>query len=255
VEMPAEQSSKDIVFSKQGAVGVVTIQRPEAGNALTREMWQELYEIGRKLHEDKNIRSVLFEGTAGAFTAGSDIREFSRMTIEEADEAFRTMEKTIRCFETLPKPIIAAVDGPVFGAGFIFSLRFDYTIGTAGARMGIPVARLGIRLGAAFLRRIEKALGTKQVRALVAGSHIYNAEEARQLGLLQEIVPERQLREKASAKAEEAARVSPGTLEVLNRWMDETTDDQFLYADPEDFHEGCLAFIEKREPRFPSVYS
>lgn len=79
----------------------MTIQRPEAGSALTVAMWEELEQIGREVHGDESIRAVLFEGTAWIFTAGLDIKEFSRMSIKEADEAFRTMEKTVRCFEDL----------------------------------------------------------------------------------------------------------------------------------------------------------
>src|SRR5690242_10821536 len=131
-----------ITFQQTSKIGIVTMNRPGSRNALTASMWKELTEIFNKVKESTKIKVLVLRGTANQFTAGSDIKEFSQMTLTEAQNAFLNMEEAISTLESLPIPVLAAIDGPAMGAGFILSLACDMRIGTYNARMGIPVGRL-----------------------------------------------------------------------------------------------------------------
>src|SRR5690606_33318469 len=133
----------------------------------------ELTQIGNEIRSKNKV--VLLRGVTGNFTAGADIKEFCEMTIDEANEAFQVMEEAISTFESLPMPVISVIDGPAMGAGFVLSLASDLRIGTMNARMGIPVGRLGITLGPAFVRRIIRYIGPSRTKELVYTGKIYSA--------------------------------------------------------------------------------
>ncbi|CAM3847764.1 enoyl-CoA hydratase/isomerase family protein [Alkalicoccus chagannorensis] len=244
-----------ITLQEGAGIAIITISRPAARNALTSAMWQELYHISREIPKNPKNRVVLIRGVPGNFTSGSDIKEFCSMSTEEADDAFRHMERAVASFEALDIPVVGAMDGPVYGAGFILALTFDIRIGTPRTKMGIPVARLGIRLGPAFVQRIVHRLGPDRANELVLLSRIYGHETAQRLGLLHTIAKEGEVDTEALKAAESITRLSRGAVtEFLQsvRSVQQPVEDPMHYADPEDFAEGCRAFAEKREPAFPS---
>jgi enoyl-CoA hydratase len=242
-----------ITLQEAAKIAIVTINRPIAKNALTTTMWNELYRIGQELHANPKNKVVILRGISGNFTAGSDIKEFSSISLEEANEAFKIMEKTISTFENLPIPVIGAIDGPALGAGFVLSLACDIRIGTPLAKMGIPVARLGITLSPSFVQRISKLIGPSRTKELVITNEIYNYQKAQETGLLNQLVKSEELDKYSLNLAKNISLQSRASMRAVKEsvamqsWSNEM---EWNFVDPTDFHEGCLAFVEKRKPRF-----
>ncbi|MEW9668495.1 enoyl-CoA hydratase/isomerase family protein [Ammoniphilus sp. 3BR4] len=242
-----------ITFQQTSKIAIVTLNRSASRNALKAGMWKELAEIGKQISQSNKIKVVILRGTAGQFTAGSDIKEFSAMSLGDADAAFQMMEEAISAFENLSIPVIGAIDGPAMGAGFVLSLACDLRIGTANTRMGIPVGRLGITLGPSFMRRIVREIGPSRAKELVYIGKIYHAEEAYQIGLLNQLVENDHLDRTVLNLAHTIMRQSTASLKAAKKavelceWRPEIP---WSYVDPTDFPEGCLAFTEKRKPKF-----
>jgi enoyl-CoA hydratase len=242
-----------ITFQQTSKIGIVTMNRPGSRNALTASMWKELTAIFNKVKESSKIKVLVLRGTANQFTAGSDIKEFSQMTLTEAQNAFLNMEEAISTLESLPIPVLAAIDGPAMGAGFILSLACDLRIGTYNAKMGIPVGRLGITVGPSFMRRIVRLIGPSRGKELVFTGKIFTAEESYQLGLLNQLVDSSELDQVVIKKAGIIMNQSKASLLAVKEAVDlcEWKEDiPWHFVDPIDFPEGTSAFAEKRKPKF-----
>lgn len=242
-----------ITLQQTSKIAIITMNRPAARNALSSNMWKELLRVGKVIKDSSKTKVLIIRGSTGQFTAGSDIKEFCDMSIHEANETFSLMEKTIGFYESLSIPVIGAIDGPAMGAGFILSLACDLRIGTGNTRMGIPVGRLGITLGPSFMRHIVKLIGPSRAKELVYTGKIYSAQEAYQLGLLNLLVEQQDLDRQALKMAETITYQSTASLKAVKmavQQCDWTIDAPWSFVDPIDFPEGCLAFAEKRRPRF-----
>ena len=131
-------------------MAIVTLHRPQARNALTVQMWEELAQVVRQAADNPKNRVLLLRGRGEQFTAGSDLKEFHSMSLDEAEAAFRVMDQAITTVEQLPLPTIAVINGPAMGAGLQLALACDLRIGSPLAKMGMPVGRLGITLDYSF---------------------------------------------------------------------------------------------------------
>ncbi|MDC3415124.1 enoyl-CoA hydratase-related protein [Aquibacillus sp. 3ASR75-11] len=242
-----------ISLQETAKIAIVTINRPDARNALTKRMWGELAEIGRQIQSRPKNKVVILRGISGNFTAGSDIKEFCQMSVTEANEAFECMEETISIYENLPIPVIGALDGPSIGAGFVLSLACDLRVGTPLVSMGIPVSRLGIKLSPSFVRRIASLVGPSYTKEMVFTNEIYDSDKSEKLGLLNKVVSSTELDRYTISLAEYIGRQSRASLNAVKEAIDTSSyknDMAWDFVDPDDFHEGCLAFVEKRYPNF-----
>lgn len=248
-----------ITLQESGGIAIVTMHRPHLRNAMTNKMWRELTEIGKRIVQNPKNRVVILRGSRGQFTAGSDIKQFNQLSIEEANEAFQDMEETISTFEKLPLPTIGIINGPAMGAGFVLALSCDLRIGTSNAKMGIPIGRLGITLPQKFVKRIIDLIGKSRMLDLVYTGRLLNSEEAVQLGLINYLLTNdedidhysieiaRKIMEQSPASvlaAKRSAAYSSPNFSV--QW--ETGVDSCV--DPIDFPEGVRSFVEKRKPNF-----
>ncbi len=242
-----------ITFQEAAKIAIITINRPVARNALTKNMWQELGRIGELIPKNPKTRVVILRGITGNFTSGSDIKEFCNMDVDEANEAFKVMEKTIATFENLPIPVIGAIDGPALGAGFVLSLACDIRMGTPLVKMGIPVGKLGIKLGPSFIRRISALIGPSRTKELVFTNEIYDYKKSHSLGLLNRIVASQDLERDTIRLAHLISKQSRASLQAVKQStniIQASTSIPWDFVDPTDFPEGCQAFAEKREPWF-----
>jgi enoyl-CoA hydratase len=242
-----------ITLQETAKIAIVTINRPGARNALTTNMWNDLYRIGQELQANPKNKVVIVRGISGNFTAGSDIKEFSAMSLDEANGAFKIMEKAITAFENIPIPVIGAIDGPALGAGFVFSLACDIRVGTPLTRMGIPVGRLGITLSPSFVRRISTIIGPSRTKELVMTNAIYDYNRAYDTGLLNHVAASEDLDKYVLNLAQTISSQSRASMKavkhsVASQGLSDGND--WNYVDSADFHEGCLAFVEKRSPNF-----
>jgi enoyl-CoA hydratase len=248
-----------ITLQETGGFAIVTLHRPASKNAMTQKMWKELALIGREIPKNKKNKVVIVRGGERSFTAGSDIKEFSQMTVEEADESFRLMEEAISTFEKLPLPTIAAIHGPAMGAGFVLALSCDLRVGCEQAKMGIPIGRLGITLSKKFVKRIVELVGPSRMKDLVYTSRILSGKECYDWGLLNYMLKTQddvdhfvmEIAEAIKGQSQASLKAVKEAVAFSTPSVDLPIASPFIHSvDPKDFHEGVLSFIEKRKPKF-----
>jgi len=251
------ENEAKITCQETGGFAIITIHRPRQRNALTTKMWEELANVAQKVAENPKNKVVILRGYGMQFTAGSDIQEFHKMSLEEAEEAFVKMETTISAFETLPLPTICVINGPAMGAGLELALACDLRIGSEKTKLGIPVGRLGITLNNKFAKRIVDFIGPSRTKDLVYTGRIIEAEEAYRLGMLNYLVHSEDMDHFAIRKGKLVAAQSPASVLAVKRSVanciastEQLWGASTPFVDPIDFPEGVAAFVEKRSPRF-----
>ncbi|WP_404331824.1 enoyl-CoA hydratase/isomerase family protein [Mesobacillus maritimus] len=256
-----KRTEKDgkITLQESGSFAIVTINRPDLKNALTNRMWEDLAAIGRRIPENPKNKVVILRGSKNHFTAGSDIKQFNNLSIQEANQAFNVMEEAISTFEKIPLPTIGAINGPALGAGFELALACDIRIGTPNTLMGIPVGRLGITLNQAFAKRIADLIGKSRTMDLVYTGRLLKPKECYDLGLLNYLLEEEEdINSFTIQIGKKIMEQSPASVLAIKRSVSfnnptisipwETGVSSSL--DPIDFPEGVRSFVEKRKPNF-----
>ena len=259
------EESQPVVAERSGDGGQVlwiTLNRPEARNALTWEMYDLLEESLLGAAIDDSVRCLVITGAGGSFVAGTDIAQFRHLRSEQdALEYERHGDRLFTTVETVGKPVIAAIDGPCIGTGFGLAACCDLRIGTKRSRYDLPIARtLGNCLTTASQTRLTALLGPARLKELVFLARLYSAEEAERFGFLNQVVDEPEaLRDEVDALAAELAGNAPLTLwatkEAIRRITyglrpAESADIVSRVYTSDDFREGVEAFISKRSPRW-----
>jgi enoyl-CoA hydratase len=253
--------SKDtLVELREGGVLWLTFQRPKARNAMTFEMYDVLEQTARRANDDVAVTALVVTGASGAFVAGTDIAQFADFSTAEHAYAYEErMDRVLGALEAVRKPTIAAIAGATTGGGLAIAAACDLRIATAGATFGMPIARtLGNCLSLANLVRLASLIGAARVKELIFTARIVTADEARALGLVNEIVAdETALRARVDELARAMSTHAPLTLwatkeglrRIRERMLpDEGRDLVALCYTSEDFREGVRAFMEKRRP-------
>jgi enoyl-CoA hydratase len=259
VEISRFEDGAKIVWQETAGLTIVTIKRPQAKNAMTPEMWKTLADIGRNIEKNEKIKTVILRGEGPQFTVGSDIKAFHQMSIEQANEAFVTMEDAISTFEYLRIPTIAFINGPAMGAGLELALSCDLRVGTPNALLGIPIGKLGITISQRFSQRLVHLIGPSRTKDLIFTGRAFQGKEAYDLGLLNYLKSEEEAEEFIFELARKISHASMNSLQAAKEAVARCvpyTEVAFghrgypQYIDPIDFPEGVAAFVEKREPRF-----
>jgi len=250
-----------ILVSRDGAVGVVQLNRPQVLNALNEEVLTELGDAMRALDEDDSCRCIVLTGNDKAFAAGADIKETFvgatpvSMLAQDLTSKWEVIRKT-------KKPIIAAVSGFALGGGCELAMICDIIVASETAKFGQPEINLGLLPGYAGSQRLPRLVGRgRALELLLTGAQI-TAEEAWRIGLVNRVVPAAQL----AAEARTLARTLASKPAVAVRYILDAVasglDMSFadaqdyeatlfgLVATTEDMREGTTAFIEKRKPTF-----
>jgi len=247
--------------TRDGAVAVVTINRPQAMNALDVATLTELRDTLVELRDDAEARVVVLTGAGGrAFIAGADIKAMSEMDVAGAKAWGELGHNVAQLLETMPKPTIAAVDGFALGGGCELALACDIRYASPLSRLGQPEINLGIIPGWGGTQRLARVCGIGFAKELILTGRLVDAQEALARGLV-DVVHEPVL-DKALETARLLASKSPLALAAAKRATNhalqgdhvhnlQRESDEFgaLFAS-EDAKEGLVAFIEKREPRF-----
>jgi len=254
------------LLEERDAAGILwlTFNRPEARNAMTFAMYERLAEISAEVNSDDGVRLVVLRGAGEkAFVAGTDISQFKAFTNEEDAFAYEDrMEKAIGALAEIRVPTIAAIRGACTGGGFAIAGACDIRVGSPSARFGIPIARtLGNCLSMASVNLLIDLLGAARVKEMIFTARLIEAPEAREFGILQELVDsEASLGPRVAEIATQIAANAPLTLravkEAVRRVMESRHMDPLLGRDlismcymSEDFREGMSAF-EKRKPQW-----
>lgn len=260
--MPATDASTDLLYAIEDWIGIATINRPHARNALTMPMYARLAEICRGLEPGGPVKALIIRGAGGkAFASGTDIAEFAAFTTGAEGVAYETgFSGYIAEIEACRVPTIAAIAGACTGGGAAIAAVADLRLTTADLRFGFPIARtLGNTLGASTLAKVVALIGPARTTDLLFQARLMGAEEALRIGLVSEVVADADaLDDRAHAIAREVASLAPLTLftlkETLRRIMGaggaavENRDMVDLAYGSADFREGRDAFLARRPP-------
>lgn len=252
----------ELLYEREGPLASVIFNRPESHNAMTWAMYDGLIEACDLVDRSADVRVLIVRGAGGkAFVAGTDISQFQAFhTPNDALAYERRLEHAISRLEAVRKPTIAAIAGYAVGAGASLALACDLRYCTPESQIGIPIARtLGNCLSMANYARLVDLLGPARTKELLFRARLVKAEEACQLGLVNEVVSADQLDAHVNAVAQEIAAHAPLTLQVTKEAIRRLqahrraleSDDLIVQAYmSEDFREGVAAFLEKRRPVF-----
>jgi enoyl-CoA hydratase len=245
------------IESRDG-VGLLTLNRPAARNALTYEMYEAVRAVCADPSSHGASRVLIITGAGGkAFASGTEISLLRDLTRAGDVIAYEErIERVLRAIEDCPVPTIAAVAGACTGGGLIVAAACDIRIASVDARFGVPIARtLGNSLSLANLRRFVALIGPARLRELILTARLVDAQEAKAIGLCSEVLPDHAaLMMRASELAAAIASHAPLTLRAtkrsLNRLASEDYEDVLATYLSTDFREGIDAFLGKREPEW-----
>ncbi len=252
-----------VEVTREGAVAVVTVARPEALNALDSATNHLLLAAVRELSADECVRAVVLTGSGEkAFVAGADIAEMQGFTAEEARRFGALGQAVMSAIEAAPQPWIAAVNGFALGGGCELALACDIRFASDKAKFGQPEITLGITPGFGGTQRLPRNVGVGWAKYLVLSGRHLRADEALRIGLVQAVFPKDELMTQALKLAGELASRSPLAMRYCKAAVSAAADtdiatgqgierDLFALAfASDDQSEGMAAFLEKRAPEF-----
>ncbi|HVJ52362.1 MAG TPA: enoyl-CoA hydratase [Aliidongia sp.] len=244
----------------RGKVAWLTLNRPAARNALSRALMTELEAALDAVAGDRSVAVVVIAGAGSAFCAGHDLREIrSESGRDFYDELFRQCSRLMTRIVRLPKPVIARIHGVATAAGCQLAASADLAVAAESARFATPGVNIGLFCSTPMVA-LSRAVGRKAAMEMLLTGDLVSAERARELGLVNRVVPEADLDGAVTALAEQIAGKSPLTLaigkEAFYRQAEMDLDRAYAYASEvmtrnmlaRDAEEGIDAFIEKRPP-------
>jgi enoyl-CoA hydratase len=252
-----------VAIDRDGAVAVVTIDRPEAMNALDVPTLSSLREVLLGLREDAAVRTIVLTGAGDrAFAAGADIKYMSGLNPAGAKEWGELGHTVGQLLETSPHPTIAAVNGFALGGGCELALACDIRYASRTAKLGQPEINLGIIPGWGGTQRLSRVCGLGVAKELILTGRIVDADEALRIGLVDAVFEPNELMERTLETARLIASKSPVALAAAKRALNHSLQGDHVsnlsreadaFGDlfgSEDAQEGLAAFVEKREPQF-----
>jgi enoyl-CoA hydratase len=253
---------KYIEQERKGAIAIVTINRPEAMNALDNNVLQELYDTFMGLDEDRTVKVVILTGVKKAFVAGADIAAMSKYTPAEAEVFSAFGHKVFDMIENVRPVTIAAVNGFALGGGCELAMSCDIRVASEKAKMAIPETSLGIFPGFAGTQRLPRLVGLGIAKEMLATASMIDAARAYETGLVNHVVPAEELMTFCENLAQKVVKNSTSAIAAGKRLMTEGFDMPFEKAEEleaayfgilfagHDQREGMAAFLEKRAPEF-----
>jgi enoyl-CoA hydratase/carnithine racemase len=271
---------EQILYSTAGSVATITLNRPDKLNAWTRQMEGEFTDAVRTAAADDGVRAIVITGAGKGFCAGADMSLLSaaasgagasgdgagsplEANVDFAPEARADFRKKHAWLVSVPKPVIAAINGPSVGLGFVIPLYCDFRIAAESAKFSVIFSKRGLvaEYGLAWI--LPRIVGLPNAIDLVFTSRLIDAAEAQRMGLVSRVLPDADFAGAAQAFAQELANtVSPRSLRVMKRQMyeaqleglgpsvDLAMEEMRLSFSGEDFKEGVAHFLEKRAPKF-----
>lgn len=253
----------ELLYEVRDGIGFATLNRPQARNALTFPMYERLKALCAEIADDPGVRALVITGAGEkAFAAGTDISQFTEFrTAEDALAYEHRIDAVLTALEHCPKPTIAAIAGACTGGGAGIAAVCDIRLGAANMRYGFPIAKtLGNCLSMANYARLAALVGPARVIELVYTARLIEAEEARAIGLVSEVLPDHAaLQDRAAALAATLAGHAPLTLratkEAMRRLREAArqVDGDDLVAmcfTSDDFKEGVESFLARRPARW-----
>jgi 2-(1,2-epoxy-1,2-dihydrophenyl)acetyl-CoA isomerase len=255
-----------IIFSIDGPLATITLNRPDKLNAFGGPMREEILDALARVEADEAVRALVVTGQGRGFSAGGDIDHLKDLRENGDEEGFRLVlsqgQKITKTMRALPKPVIAAVNGPCAGAGFSFVLGCDIRIASEAATFGASFARIGLHpdWGGSWL--LPRLVGAANAAELIFTASMIPARDAERIGLVNRVVPHDQLMPSVIALADTIMKNAPRVLRLAKESIYRSLNSDFETATAretevqaecfysEDFLEGLNAFKERRRPQF-----
>ena len=267
--MKFTETAKTTEFVKaelEGKLAVLTMNRPKALNALNDQTLDELERLFTAIEKDREVLGVILTGEGRAFVAGADISQMSGYGVEEGRLYSDRAQKLFNKIEILEKPVIAAVNGFALGGGCELAMSCDIRIASEQAVFGQPEANLGLMPCFGGTQRLPRLVGTGVAKELIYTCRQVKAQEAKEIGLANKVVPAETLLEEAKAMMAMILSKSPIAIgyckAAINRGADTDLRNGLeiekecwaIVFGTKDKEEGISAFLEKRTPQFPNQY-
>ncbi|MBL0314483.1 MAG: enoyl-CoA hydratase/isomerase family protein [Flavobacteriales bacterium] len=253
----------NLLIDMEGAIMLITINRPTQLNALNSDIIEELNKALSLADVNQEVRAIIITGSGEkAFVAGADIKEFSSFSVEQGKHLSAQGHKLLFDFvENMSKPVIAAVNGFALGGGLELAMSCHVRIASDNARLGLPEVSLGLIPGYGGTQRLAQLVGRGKAIEMITTAEMIKADDAAKWGLVNEVVPQAELLQicktlagkmiKNSPKAIAAAirSVNAGYRTGMNGYAAEVREFGKCFGTG-DFVEGTTAFMEKRKPAF-----
>lgn len=257
----------DMIVNVEGAVASLTLNRPDALNALSTEMAKQGVDTLRHLSDDKSVRVVVITGAGRAFSAGGDVDKMKalqegRISFQETLSDQVLVHEFARLLHDMPKITLAAINGPAFGAGLSMALAADLRIASSAARFGTAFASVGLDGDLGISWSLAKLVGEAKAKELMFLPSQIDATEAARLGLVNFVADADDFKAEAAKLATRLANGPANAMRFMKQNINAAHNEHFadtldreatshisLMNDP-DFAEGVSAFLEKRKPQF-----
>ncbi|HLQ02631.1 MAG TPA: enoyl-CoA hydratase-related protein [Burkholderiales bacterium] len=253
----------EILLARDGAIATVTLNNPDKLNALGLASWKRLGEAMRELDADKSLRCIVIRGAGEkAFAAGADISEFetTRKNARVAKKYGEVLERTMHALSACRHPTVAMIHGVCVGGGLEIASQCDLRICGASSRFGIPINKLGLVVGYGEMQGLIDLVGRAVALEILLEGRVFGAQEAKDKGLVNRVVPDDKVEEESTTAARRIADGAP----LVARWHKKFArrlaqarplaraerDEAYACFDTEDFKIGVKAFLAKQKPEF-----
>jgi len=252
---------KHLILEKEDELAIVKINRPPV-NALNSEVVTEIHQMFDELEKDEQVKVIILTGEGKAFVAGADISEMVDFGPEGGAEFSKKGQAAFDKIENTPKPVIAAINGFALGGGCEIAMACDIRIAVEGAKLGQPEVNLGVIPGFAGTQRLPRLVGKGKAKELIFTGNMVTAEEAEQIGLVNQVLTAEELMNTAKEMAKTIASKGPAAVRAAKLAINEGVNYELSKGleienrafaklfETEDQKEGMKAFLEKRKPEW-----
>jgi 2-(1,2-epoxy-1,2-dihydrophenyl)acetyl-CoA isomerase len=262
-------SPQHITTEKKDGIFTLTLNRPAKRNAFVNEMMLETWEAVNAADADNEVRVIVITGAGDGFSSGADVDAFKAAYEESKRKGYQVaaidqvqLERFAVAFRKLSVPLIAAVNGPAIGLGFTVAIACDIRIASEKAQFGAAFVRMGLTPEFGGSYNLPRLVGIAKACELVLQAKVIGAQEAREIGLVNQVVPHEQLMPRTLEMAQAIAALPPMAVRYSKRNMYKGLDSDLATAvhdeimanricrDSKDHGEGIAAFLEKRKPNY-----
>jgi len=254
---------ENTLYETEDGIATITINRPKALNALNKQAVQEISSRLDEAEEDETVKVIVITGAGDkGFCVGLDLKSVKGISAVDGMNLSLRGQKLTKKIEELKKPVIAAINGYALGGGLEMAMSCDLRIASDNARMGQTELNVGLIPGWGGTQRLPRLVGRAMAKELIFTAKMIDAKTAKQLGLLNEVVPPDELKSAVKKFAAELLTKPPVGLQLAKQLINSSIETDLtkglvqeaqafgVLASTEDFDEGVAAFIEKRKPKF-----